>query len=142
MILPGREAGGTTAGWTIPLTGSTWGSFRGGARSTFTSLLLFPLPVADPEELPVWVASESGLFLFVLNSSESGLFLFVLNSSESGLFLLVLNSSELFVLEPPWEAPGPEPVGAEPELVDEPDLFADCDDDEEEFEIDVDPEIV
>ena len=76
--------------------------------------------------------------MFVLNSSESGLFLLVLNSSESGLFLLVLNSSELFVLE----APGPEPVGAEPELVDEPDLFADCDDDEEEFEIDVDPGIV
>ena len=77
-----------------------------------------------------------------MNSSESGLFLFVLNSSESGLFLFVLNSSELFVLEPPCEAPGPEPVGAEPEPVDEPDLFADCDDDEEEFEIDVDPGIV
>lgn len=33
MSRPGRFGGGTTGGWTIPFTGSTYGSLRGGATS-------------------------------------------------------------------------------------------------------------
>lgn len=54
VIRPGRLAGGTTRGWTIPLIGSWWGSILGGGLSTLTSdltplsLTLFVVAVAAP----------------------------------------------------------------------------------------------